>query len=207
MTGIEVILVYTVYIFQSAGVRLDPNICTIIVGFVQILATLISALLVDKSGRRWLLIISQIGVSISMLALVIFFHYKNTFPLKMDELDWLPLTSMCCFIAFYALGAGPVPFLLLAELNSSTVIGTASSVATTFTWTCAYLATAFFMDIESSIGFEWCFGFFSLISLVGAIFVWIWVPETSGKSMEEIQNYFRKTAKQGKPENPSTSVR
>ncbi|OXA51092.1 Facilitated trehalose transporter Tret1 [Folsomia candida] len=193
MTGIEVILIFTVYIFQSARVRMDPNICTIIVGFVQIVATFMSALLVDKAGRRLLLIVSQLGVSVAMMALLIFFHYQPDDESSNNySLDWVPLTSVCIFMTFFSIGAGPIPFLMLTELNSPAVIGLASSVATTLTWTFAYLVTTFFMTIQSCIGIKWCFGLFCGMSLLGAGFVFVWVPETRAKSMEEIQNYFRK---------------
>jgi len=196
MTGIEAILVYTVYIFQEGGGCSsipDPNQSTIIVGSLQVIATCFSAFLVDKSGRRVLLIISEIGTAFAMMVLAVFFYFKDQDPTLKERLDWIPLVSMSVFIIFFAIGLGPVPFLMVAELNSPAVIGIASAAATTFNWSFAYLVTAFFINIELKIGIHWCFAVFSGCSILGAIVIYIIVPETKGISMEEIQNYFRKS--------------
>jgi hypothetical protein len=193
-TGIEAILVYTVFVFDQAGSKLNSNFCSIIIGFLQVFATLVSACLVDKAGRRILLMVSEFGAALTMLSLAAFFYLKIENPRIAEELNWMPLVSLGLFIISFSIGAGPVPFLMVAELNSAAVIGVASAILTTLNWTFASLITVFFMDIEIQIGLHWCFAMFSACSFLGIGFVYVFVPETKGKSMEEIQNYFRRSA-------------
>jgi MFS family permease len=159
-----------------------------------VIATFCSAVLVDKAGRRKLLILSEIGSTISMLTLTVFFYFKELDPTLATRMGWIPLLSLGSFIVFFSIGIGPVPFLMLAELNSSKMIGVASAAATTVNWTFAYLVTLIFMLLEAEYGMHVCFAIFTVSSLVGVIFACVCVPETKGKSMEDIQKYFLKSA-------------
>jgi len=200
LTGIEAVLMYTVTIFEEAGSTWDPNICTILVGSLQVIATFISAALVDKAGRRKLLILSEIGSTISMLTLGVFFYLKELDPSLATRMGWIPLLSLGSFIVFFSIGIGPVPFLMIAELNTSKMIGVASAAATSVNWTFAYLVTLMFMLLEDKYGMHVCFAIFTVCSFVGVIFSWVCVPETKGKSMEEIQRYFLKSTDKDKPD-------
>jgi len=195
MTGVEAVLVYTVDIFQHSGSALDPNTSVIFVGALQVIATLLSALFVDKAGRRILLLISSIGSAFSMGVLGLWFYFKvpdsNVHVHENDALDWIPLVTLGVFIIFFALGLGPVPFIMITELNNTKMIGIASAICTTFNWTFAYLVTKYFLLLAHSLGFHFLFWCFATLSVIGAIFIFIFVPETKGKSMDEIQRYFK----------------
>jgi facilitated trehalose transporter len=190
-TGIEAVLVYTVFVFDTAGTKMNSNHCTIIVGVLQFCATVACACLVDKAGRRILLMISQLGVGVTMLSLAAYLYVIIGDPTIADRFNWIPLTCLGLFIMSFSIGAGPVPFLMLAELNSAAAIGVASALLTTLNWSFASLITVFFMDIEIQIGLHWCFAGFAACSFLGIGFVFVFVPETKGKSIEEIQSKFR----------------
>lgn len=193
MTGVEAILVFTLDIFKFSGSPIDLHSSVIIVGSLQVTATIFSSLIVDRVGRRILLIISSAGTCTAMIGLGIWFYYLKAFA-NMSRLEshlyWIPLLTMAFFIIFFALGLGPIPFIMIAELNNAEMIGIASAIATTFNWAFAFLVTRCFLSIAHSVGFHFLFWGFAMISLLGIGFIFMFVPETKGKSMQEIQRYF-----------------
>ncbi|ODN03647.1 Facilitated trehalose transporter Tret1 [Orchesella cincta] len=195
MTGVEAILVYTVDIFDKSGSALDPHTSVIVVGSLQVIATFISALIVDKAGRRLLLLVSSLGSALAMGGLGAWFYYcvndDSGIRHEYEFLNWIPLVTMGFFIVFFALGLGPVPFIMIAELNNAKMIGVASALATTFNWTFAFLVTKYFLLLTQNWGFHFLFWCFAALSVIGAIFIFIFVPETKGKSMDDIQRYFK----------------
>ncbi|CAL8094285.1 unnamed protein product [Orchesella dallaii] len=194
MTGVEAILVYTYDIFEKSGSPLDLHTSVILVGCLQVITTFISALIVDKAGRRKLLLISSLGSAFAMGVLGAWFWFKEDSvgdEAKYETLNWIPLVTIGLFIIFFALGLGPVPFIMIAELNNARMIGVVSAITTTFNWTFAFLVTKYFLLFAQSIGFHFLFWCFAILSVIGAIFIFIFVPETKGKSMDEIQRYFK----------------
>lgn len=199
MTGVEAILVYTVDIFEYSGSIVDPHTSVIIVGCLQVTATLFSALIVDKAGRRKLLIISSLGSALSMAVLGGWFYKigepggcTTSLPSEMPY-AWVPLLTLGCFIVSFSLGLGPIPFIMITELNNAKMIGIASAISTTFNWTFAFLVTEYFLLFARSVGFHFLFWSFAVCSVVGALFIAVFVPETKGKSIDEIQKYFKAT--------------
>lgn len=198
MTGVEAVLVYTVDIFEYSGSIVDPHTSVIIVGCLQVTATLFSALIVDKAGRRKLLIISSLGSALSMGVLGGWFYKigeREGCSITNPEIQyaWVPLLTLGCFIVSFSLGLGPIPFIMITELNNAKMIGIASAISTTFNWTFAFLVTEYFLLLARSVGFHFLFWSFAVFSVVGALFIAVFVPETKGKSIDEIQKYFKAT--------------
>ena len=102
-------------LFQSAGSDLEPSTATIIVGVIQVVSTFISTLVVDRLGRRILLLISDCVMAICTLLLGIYFYLLNEHD-DVSNLGWLPLTSVCVFIVVFSLGYGPIPWMMVGEL-------------------------------------------------------------------------------------------
>jgi len=122
--GINAVIFYSMTIFKAAGIGVDPSLATMIIGFTQVLIVLISTFLVDKAGRKLLLIISGTGMSMSLIALGVFFTIKEqhdgTSP---GSLGWLPLTSLVGFIISYNLGLASIPWVMMGELLPQRVKG------------------------------------------------------------------------------------
>lgn len=199
MTGVEAVLVYTLDIFLHSGSIIDAQTSVIVVGCLQVLTTLISALIVDKLGRRKLLLISSIGTSFAMSILGFWFYnigdvHERVMRSSNDGISshtWIPLVTLGVFIVSFSLGLGPIPFVMIAELNSTKMVGVASACCTTFNWTFAFLVTRYFLISAHSVGFHILFWSFAIFSVVGALLIFLFVPETKGKSMDEIQRYFK----------------
>ena len=142
-SGIKVISSYIVQIFQNAGSKFDANICSIVVGVIQVTGTSISVLVVDKFGRRQLLIISEMFISISFCMLATFFFIQERHSPcpaveackdqvvtaeTIDNLAWLPPASIVTFAVAYSMGMGPLPWVLNAELFSKEAKTASSSI-------------------------------------------------------------------------------
>ncbi len=111
LSGINAVIFYTVQIFQDAGSTIDENLCTIIVGVVNFMATFIATLLIDRLGRKILIYISNVAMITTLFVLGTFFYYKNS-GTNVDHLGWLPLASFVIYVVGFSLGMGPIPWLM-----------------------------------------------------------------------------------------------
>lgn len=128
LSGINAVIFYTSKIFKDANIELSPEYATIIVGVVQVIATFVATLTLDKLGRRLLLLVSDSLMALCTLALGIYYGIKSANPDAVTGLGWLSLLSLCVFIIAFSLGFGPVPWLAIGELFSSDVKGIAGSL-------------------------------------------------------------------------------
>lgn len=188
-SGINAVLFNTEEIFESSGADISSKISSIIIGVVQVVATLMSTVVVDKLGRKVLLIVSGALMGICGIALGVFFNIKKdgSNPQLVADISWLPLVSLCIFIVAFSLGFGPIPWMLSGDLCTPAIKATVSSTAGTFNWILAFIITTVFADMRSSMGDDGAFWFFAGISLVGVPLVYLFIPETKGKSIDEIQ--------------------
>lgn len=110
-SGINAVIFYTTFIFGAANTGIEPAIQTIIVGVIQVLMTFVSTLLVDRLGRRVLLLASDALMSICTIALGAYFWVLDHDAGQTENLGWLPLVSLSLFIVAFSVGFGPLPFL------------------------------------------------------------------------------------------------
>lgn len=186
LSGINAVIFYTVSIFKAAGSSIDENVCTIIVGIVNFGATFVATFLIDRLGRKILLYISEVSMIITLFTLGTFFYLKNIgYPV--ETFGWLPLASFVIFVIGFSLGFGPIPWLMMGEILPAKIRGSAASVATGFNWTCTFIVTKTFADMVHYIGNSGAFWMFGSICVVGLFFVIFYVPETQGKSLEDIE--------------------
>lgn len=150
-------------------------------------ATLAGSLLVDRAGRKILLLISVIAMTLTLTTFGVFFHLSEVDPLTAESINFLPLTSLCVYLIFFALGYGPVVWLMLSEIYSKEYNYIASPISGAFNWTLAFLITVTFGSISSTIGIGMTFWMFAALSALGTIFTFVFVPETKGKSITDIQ--------------------
>ncbi|SPP74695.1 facilitated trehalose transporter Tret1 isoform X1 [Drosophila guanche] len=186
LSGINAVIFYTVSIFKDAGSTIDGNVCTIIVGVVNFLATFIATLLIDRAGRKILLYVSNIAMIITLFVLGGFFYCKAHGP-DVSHLGWLPLSCFVIYILGFSLGFGPIPWLMMGEILPSKIRGSAASVATAFNWSCTFVVTKTFQDMIDFMGAHGAFWLFGSICFIGLFFVILYVPETQGKTLEDIE--------------------
>lgn len=176
-----------ILIFQDAGSTVDNNICAIILGVVNFLSTFIATILVDRAGRKLLLYVSSISMTITLIALGTFFYFKN-FNYDLTPYGWIPLASMIIYMIGFSLGFGPIPWLMMGEILPAKIRGSAASVITSFNWFCTFGVTKTFPDVINLIGINGAFWLFGIVCLIALVFVKTCVPETQGRSLEEIES-------------------
>ncbi|KAJ8964306.1 hypothetical protein NQ314_005006, partial [Rhamnusium bicolor] len=190
MSGVNAVIFYTGNIFESAGSSLASSTATIIVGIMQVVATFLSSIVVDRFGRKILLLGSIFFMMLSGLILGIFFTLKDRNVLDEDginKISFLPILCLIVFISSFSIGFGPIPWLISAELMPPEIKSVACSAAATFNWLLAFIVTRFYANLVDGIGGDSTFYIFAGISLIGTVFVFLIVPETKGKSLSEVQ--------------------
>ena len=190
MSGTNVVLFYTASIFSDTGSDLDPLVSAVICNSVKLAMTVLSVLIVDLGGRRILLMSSEAGMAVAMFALGTSFYLQSNDPQLYATLGWLPLVSLILFIGSFAIGLGPMPWLMTAEMLPRKVKGPAISIAAFINWTLAFVVTKTFDDMQTGMTTAGAYWFYGSFSVVGFIFCLIFMPETKGKTYEEIQMFF-----------------
>lgn len=173
---------------KNANTGIEPEIATIIVGIMQVVATLFASLLVDRLGRRILLIISAFAMATCTIVMGIYFFLQDKDRALTSSLGWLPITALCIFIIAFSIGFGPVPWLMLGEVFGQDVKGLAGSLSGTLNWVLAFIVTKTYSNLAAAIHTGPTFWFYSVLTIIGAVFVIFVVPETKGKSLNEIQD-------------------
>ncbi|XP_045780648.1 facilitated trehalose transporter Tret1-like [Maniola jurtina] len=185
-SGINAVIFYTVDIFKSAGSNIEPAIATIIVGVVQTLATYASSLLIEKAGRRILLLQSCVIMGICLIVLGTYFKLKES-GASVAAVGWLPLLCLVLFIISFSMGFGPIPWMMMSELFAAEFRGTASGITVVTNWCLVFIVTLCFPIMKVSIGIYSCFWFFSGFMIACVFFVFFLIPETKGKTLSQIQ--------------------
>ncbi|CAH0546459.1 unnamed protein product [Brassicogethes aeneus] len=188
--GINTIILYVSKIFETSGVKMDSKTASIIVAIVLALSTFIASLVIEKLGRKFLLILSSSVLIISNLTIAVYFTLKDRNHIDektLSHFGFIPVSAVCVFVAVFSLGLGPIPWMISSEIFVPEIKSVVSSVAGTLNWFMAFLITKFFLQINQQVGMDSTFYFFSVMSALGAIFIYKVVPETKGKTIMEIQ--------------------
>ena len=189
--GINVVLYYAPEIFKSMGAGTDVALLqTIIVGSVNLIFTVLAIMTVDKFGRKPLMIIGAMGMALSMFALGTSFF--------MEAIGIGALVFMLCYVASFAMSWGPVTWVLLSEIFPNKIRGKAMAIAVAAQWISNYLVSWTFplMDKNSYLLEQFNHGFsywiYGIMGLLAAFLVWKFVPETKGKTLEEMEEMWKK---------------
>lgn len=190
-SGINAVLSNAEYIFKQAKTPLDPAICTIMLGAVQLISSFLSMALIDKLGRKLLLLVSGLGMVLTEVPLGVYI-FLNKHDVDVSGISFLPILSLVLFILTYNVGMGSLPWTVMGELYPSNIKSIAASVTTSFCWILGFLIVYFFDSISEAIGLGPCFWIFSVCSACSIVFVHFYCIETKGKSLEQIQEELNK---------------
>ncbi len=184
ITGVNAVVYFAPKIFGSAGFESASSaiFASIFLGIVNVLATGLSAWLLDRVGRRVLLLIGVTGMTLSLFCLSIAFFTASS------HIGAISIVSLMGYIAFFAIGLGPITWVVLSEVFPLKIRGKAMTVALFINWVCNYLISFTFLDLVDALGSKWTFLLYALISAVAIWFIRSFIPETRGKSLEEIES-------------------
>jgi len=189
ITGINTIIYYAPTIFQLAGFSSAAQsiLATAGVGLVNVLLTVLAVRLIDRTGRRPLLLIGIAGMIVSLAALGLVFRLGS----HSSSLGWLAVGSVMLYVASFAISLGPIFWLLISEIYPLRVRGIAMGVVTMANWAFNLLVALTFLLLVEKLGPAQTFWGYALVSVASWIFAWRQVPETKGRTLEEINEAWR----------------
>uniref|UniRef100_A0A336M0J9 Facilitated trehalose transporter Tret1 n=1 Tax=Culicoides sonorensis TaxID=179676 RepID=A0A336M0J9_CULSO len=192
LSGINAVLFYSTDIFIKAagdsGGGMDPAVSTILVGAVMVGASGITPLVVDRLGRKIILLFSAGGMAISLVFLGLYFVLDSNQAAIVSSISWLPIVSLIAFVFVYCVGFGPLPWAVLGEMFSPEVKSQASTIVATTCWILGFLVTKYFSAVDAALGTHWSFWIFGIFCGAAFMFVTTVMFETKGLTLQQIQN-------------------
>ena len=197
--GINIVIFYAGNVLKSADVSHPDLAADFGVGIIQVLATFVGVLLVDILGRRILLSVGGVLLSVSTGVLGVYFYlHDHKCHGNISDAHWycdsqfgyLAVGCLAVFIIGFSIGWGPIPWLMMTELAPMQVRGIMSGVATAINWTFAAIITVsfnYYVKVVNTYGAWWTF---CVISFLSVVFTIVFLPETKGKELEDIEEYF-----------------
>ena len=208
-SGLNARNAYAAEIFTEAKLKNPQAISAYAIGGTALAFTTISLFIVDRLGRKILLVVSGFGMLIGTAMLGTYFYVTkcdahhnisttsnssgllDTSTVCDSGLATLAIASIILFSASYAIGWGPVIFVLVGEMVPLQVRGIGSGIATLVNWTTASVVVGFYLYYAEKVGAHFAWWTFSCFNLAAVIFVLVFVPETKGKTLEEIQQLYQ----------------
>ena len=182
--GINAVLYYAPRIFGDMGMT-DPMVNTVVMGVVNILFTLVAVFTVEKLGRKPLLIVGSIGMAIGAFGVAVTFGNES--------LSLVTTLSIMVYSASFMFSWGPICWVLIAEIFPNTIRGAAVAIAVAFQWIFNFIVSSTFVPMFNmhlqpgdDFGHWFTYGLYGLICVGAALFVWRLVPETKGKTLEDM---------------------
>lgn len=207
--GINAVIFYLVPIFKDAGAHLDPRDSAIITGLILVVATLAASVFIEKMGRKWFMLISSLGMFVSLICLGAYFNGKPTIDLTLNETSvkrmnqelavkdysahhgTIALLSLFAFVITFSFGYGPVPFMMIPEMTPYVARAFVTGNAVLVSWSLAFVVTKNFQTMIDTIGAGGAFFTFAAFTGLSAVWSTIFLRETRGKSSEELESLYR----------------
>ena len=189
ITGINTVIYYAPTIFKSAGMSSTSVaiLASVGVGIVNVVLTLVAMQLIDRVGRRPLLLASLAGMALSLFVLGLAF----SLPRLSGSLGWIAVASVMIYVGSFAVGLGPVFWLILSEIYPLRIRGRAMSIGTAANWIANLIVALSFLTLTQVMGKPATFWLYGTVSVGAWLFAFFLVPETKGKSLEEIEARWR----------------
>ena len=188
--GINAVLYYAPRIFGDMGME-NPMVITVFMGIINILFTLVAIFTVEKLGRKPLLICGSLGMALGAFGVAVTFGHTG--------METITAISIMIYSASFMFSWGPICWVLIAEIFPNTIRGAAVAIAVAFQWIFNFIVSSTFVPMFNmhltegdDFGHWFTYGLYGIICIVAAIFVWRLVPETKGKTLEDMSNLWRK---------------
>jgi len=194
VTGINTVIYYAPLIIQSSGISSASGaiLATAGIGVVNVLMTIVAMWLIDRMGRRPLLLTGIAGMVITLGVLGLAFHMAG----RTGALAWLAVVSMMVYVASFAISLGPIFWLLISEIYPLKIRSSAEGLAAAFNWGSNLLVSLTFLTLLQMMGPTRTFWLYGAFAIAAWIFSYYQVPETKGRTLEEIEQFWRGEARQ-----------
>jgi len=189
ITGINTVIYYAPKILQAAGFNSASGaiLATAGVGVVNVGMTIIAMFLVDRAGRRPLLLVGIAGMIVTLGMLGLSFRISN----QSVQLAWIAVICLMGYVASFAISLGPIFWLMIAEIYPLKIRGLAEGMAATFNWGSNLLVSLTFLTLVEKLGASSTFLLYAFASVASWLFAYYLVPETKGRTLEEIEAFWR----------------
>ncbi|HKM85117.1 MAG TPA: sugar porter family MFS transporter [Terriglobales bacterium] len=189
VTGINTVIYYAPHIIQAAGISSASGaiLATAGVGLVNVIMTVVSMMLIERVGRRPLLLTGIVGMIISLGVLGLAFQLS----IRSTTLAWVAVITLMAYVASFAISLGPIFWLLIAEIYPLRIRGLASGTAATSNWASNLVVSLTFLSLVQVLGPSWTFWLYGVMAIAAWIFSYYLVPETKGRTLEEIEEHWR----------------
>ena len=188
--GINVIFYYSSVLWRSVGFdEASSLIITVITGFINILTTLVAISFVDKFGRKPLLLIGSIGMTITLGTMSVIFSGATTVngqPTLEGSAGTIALIAANLYVFCFGFSWGPVVWVLLGEIFNNKIRAAALSVAASIQWIANFIVSTTFPPLLSSVGLGPAYGLYTTAAAISIFFIWFFVKETKGKTLEQM---------------------
>ncbi|KAL5699453.1 hypothetical protein ACHQM5_030353 [Ranunculus cassubicifolius] len=191
-SGNDAVVYYTPEVFKAAGLQHRKQQFTVnmIMGLAKTLSVLVSALFLDRFGRRPLLLLGSAGMAVSLTGLGLGSKFLASSVEKPKWAIGLSIVAVCTDVSFFSIGLGPVTWLYSSEIFPMRLRAQGSSIAITVNRLVSGLVTIFFPAVSRKITFAGSFFIFAGVAAVGTVFFYVFLPETKGKNLEDIEDLF-----------------
>src|SRR5580700_131532 len=188
ITGINTVIYYAPMIIQSAGISSASGaiLTTAGIGVVNVLMTIVAMWLIDRRGRRPLLLTGIAGMAVTLGLLGYVFRVSH----QSAGMAWLAVISMMAYVGSFAISLGPIFWLLIAEIYPLKIRNSAEGVAATFNWGANLVVTLTFLTLVEKLGPSQTFWFYGVCAIAAGIFSYYFVPETKGRTLEDIEEFW-----------------
>lgn len=191
LCGIDAITTYASYNFEAAGVSIDGEMVTIIFASIQTVSGIFQSSVVDRLGRKILLLVSGIIMTLCLCSVGIVLLLRNRSiiePGQYSHINWLPIVAFCIFVIGYSLGLGPIPWMITGEIFPQEIKSVAVGCSNFVSWMLTFIILKVFLIMKEDWGLDTTFLVFALFTTIGVVFAYFFVVETKGKSFEQIQS-------------------
>merc|ERR1719440_1392069 len=182
-SGVNAVIFYQTPILKDANITWYET-ASVITMVTQVIMTWVACILVDKLGRRPLFIASMTGMAFSAFAVGLYFMLQS--PGEPAKAVWLLLAGSYMYIASFSIGAGPIPWLMMAEIFPDDIRGKACLIAVALNWGCSFVVTCSVKALKSVLEYQGLFWLYAGVCAMSAIMASFWVLETKGKSLDEV---------------------
>ena len=188
VTGINTVIYYAPLIVQSAGISTASGaiLATAGIGLVNVIMTIVAMWLIDRVGRRPLLLMGIGGMIVSLGVLGLVFRMPTG-----GALAWLAVVTLMVYVASFAISLGPIFWLIIAEIYPLRVRGIAEGTAAGVNWASNFVVSFTFLTLIEILGPSMTFWVYALLAVASWLFAYYLVPETKGRTLEEIEHSFR----------------
>ncbi|MFY9527665.1 MAG: sugar porter family MFS transporter [Candidatus Acidiferrales bacterium] len=189
ITGINTVIYYAPLMIQAAGISSASGaiLATAGIGLVNVIMTVVSMWLIDRVGRRPLLLVGIAGMVITLGVLGTVFRVSS----QTGALGWLAVISMMAYVASFAISLGPIFWLLISEIYPLRIRSSTEGLAAAFNWGSNLLVSLTFLTLVEALGASPTFWLYGVCAIAAWIFSYYLVPETKGRTLEQIEQFWR----------------